>query len=200
MMTVRSGLARSATPVMPFGLPGWTMISSRLVAKIVGSPAVLAASVTFFMLFWSADAKTSAGPPSLTVVARSLDPANTKFALASGLAAVNAAPRSLKAAVSDVAASTWISPLASASAVVVVAAAVVVVAVAAVEVVVSWQWWWPPSVPVAAAMVVAAARGRRRGSRRGRRIVVVSARRRHQPEDRHARHDQPRSCSHERSP
>ena len=35
--TFRSGLARSATPVMPFGLPGATMIASRLVAKTTGA-------------------------------------------------------------------------------------------------------------------------------------------------------------------
>ena len=48
--TFRSGLARSATPVMPFGLPFGTMIASRFVAKITGSVPFRPASVSLSML------------------------------------------------------------------------------------------------------------------------------------------------------
>ena len=61
--TFRSGLARSATPVIPFGLPGATMIWSRFVAKTTGSVPLRLAAVSLSMFAVSAEAKTSAGAP-----------------------------------------------------------------------------------------------------------------------------------------
>src|SRR6266540_3710966 len=56
--TLRSGLDRSDSPLMPLGLPLATMIWSRLLAKFWGVPT---RSLTLSMLVVSAEANTSAG-------------------------------------------------------------------------------------------------------------------------------------------
>src|SRR6266540_1958290 len=53
--TLRSGLDRSDSPLMPLGLPLATMIWSRLLAKFWGVPT---RSLTLSMLVVSADANT----------------------------------------------------------------------------------------------------------------------------------------------
>ena len=61
--TNSSGLARSATPAMPCGLPFSTMISKVFFAIATGSPATSPASVSFFIFESSAETNTSAGAP-----------------------------------------------------------------------------------------------------------------------------------------
>src|SRR5690606_1021801 len=89
----------------------------RLVVNTIGSEPCLLASVSLVMLLRSAETNTSAGAPSAICAARSEDPAKLNVTSASGLAAVNAAPSSVKASESDAAANTTISPAASESAV-----------------------------------------------------------------------------------
>ena len=77
-------LARSARPLIPFGLPAATTICSLLEAKFAGWPIALPAATTFCMFGRSADAKTSAGAPLSIEVTRDALPAklNTTDALA----------------------------------------------------------------------------------------------------------------------
>jgi hypothetical protein len=62
------------------------------------------------MLLVSADAKTSAGAPCEICCTSADDASKLNVTFASGFAAVNEAPTSLKAAVSDAAAKTVMSP------------------------------------------------------------------------------------------
>ena len=110
MTTIRFSFARSATPVTPCGLPGPTMIASRLVAKISGSFALLPASVSLVMLLLSAEANTSAGAPCPIWATNSDDAAKLNVTFAPGYSAVNASPTSVNAAVSEAAANTVTSP------------------------------------------------------------------------------------------
>src|SRR5215216_1408670 len=107
--TMSSGFARSARPVMPSGLPGAVMISSRFVANVTGSPAAPPPSVSLLMFASSADANTSAGAPSRSCLASSDDAAKLNVALAPGSASPNASPSSVNASVSDAAAKTVMS-------------------------------------------------------------------------------------------
>src|SRR5262245_27568241 len=124
-----SGLARSATPVMPSGLSGATMIVNRLVAKITGSVPFRPASVSLSMFAMSAEANTSAGAPSVICCTSAEEASKLNVADASGFAAVKASPTSVNDSVNDVAANTVMSPSTPAAAVdagaAVVAAAVV---------------------------------------------------------------------------
>ena len=79
----------------------------------------------------SADAKTSAGAPWVIWVTSAEDASKLNVALASGYFAVNAWPTSVKAAVSEAAANTVMSPLTAAAAVVGVAGVVGAAVVAA---------------------------------------------------------------------
>src|SRR5882757_8573252 len=65
---VTPGLAKSASVRIFLGFPFFTRMASLLWAKTLGSVA-LPASVTFFMLVWSAEANRSAGTPLLAWVA-----------------------------------------------------------------------------------------------------------------------------------
>ena len=60
---------------MCWGLPGATMISSLLRAKVFGWPLARLSSVTRFMFWVLADANRSAGAPCLSCVARDELPA-----------------------------------------------------------------------------------------------------------------------------
>src|SRR6185295_16431356 len=140
----------SASLLMPLGLFFWTMSASRLRTKILGSDA-LPASVTFFMFASSAEANTSAGAPLLAWVASVEEESKENFTWTPGLAASNDFPISVKASVSEAAASTVMSPLSLGSVVVVVGAVVVVVVVAFLVVVVTLA---ATVVVVAAAAVV----------------------------------------------
>ena len=62
------------------------------------------------MLAVSAEANTSAGAPSVICVTSADDASKLNVVVASGLAAVNALPISVKASVSEAAANTVISP------------------------------------------------------------------------------------------
>src|SRR6266508_1114928 len=104
--TLRSPLARSGSPLMPFGLPLATTICSRLLANTRGGPTRLA---TLSMLLVSAEANTSAGAPCWIWVASAWLPAKLKVTLVSGCAAVKSLPSLANAAVSDAAANTLIS-------------------------------------------------------------------------------------------
>ena len=92
------------------GLPGATAISRRLCAKVTGvstSPAV----TSFCMVDWSAVAITSAGAPLMMLVTSCWEPAKENVAVKPGLAASSLALASVKASVSDAAASTVSEPL-----------------------------------------------------------------------------------------
>ena len=95
---------------MPFGLPGWTMIAAELWANTTGAVALLPASVSLAMLLRSAEAKRSAGAPSPIWVTSSDEAAKLSVTVVSGLAAMKASARSVKAAVNDAAAKTVMSP------------------------------------------------------------------------------------------
>src|SRR5215211_2751167 len=105
--TLRSALARSSRPSTPLGLPFSTTIWSWLLAKFWGVPT---RSLTLSMLARSAEANTSAGADCWIWVARAWLPAKLKVTLVPPLAAVNCSPILVKAAVSDAAANTLISP------------------------------------------------------------------------------------------
>src|SRR5215207_9081494 len=109
--TLRSGSARSARPSTPLGLPCSTTIASRLLAKLRG---VTTRSLTLSMLGTSAEANTSAGAACWIWVARAWLPAKLKVTLAPPLALLYCSPSLVKAAVSDAAANTLISPGAAA--------------------------------------------------------------------------------------
>src|SRR6266508_2467264 len=116
---MRSGSSSESMPVMPFGLPGSTMMASEFVANVCGSSPLLPASVSLSMFFWSADANTSAGAPSLIWPTRSDDAAKLNVTSASGYSDSNASPIAVNESVSDAAANTVMSPSMSASGVVV---------------------------------------------------------------------------------
>src|SRR6478609_472840 len=149
---VTPDLARSATDVMPFGLPLATMISSLFVAKTTGSPWLFPASVSLVMFASSAEANTSAGAPWLICVTRAEEASKLNVTFESGCSVVKAVPISLNDSVSEAAANTVMLPDAAGvdPAGLVVAAPDVVVALA--EVVVAFA-----VVVVAPAVVVAAA-------------------------------------------
>src|SRR5215207_288134 len=109
--TLRSGSARSSRPSTPLGLPCSTTIASRLLAKLWGVPT---RSLTLSMLGTSAEANTSAGAACRIWVARAWLPAKLKVTLAPPLALLYRSPSLVKAAVSDAAANTLISPGAAA--------------------------------------------------------------------------------------
>jgi hypothetical protein len=108
--TISSGLARSSTPSIPSGLPVSTTISNELVANVTGSPALRSAATSLPMLFWSAEANTSTGAPSLIWAARSDEAAKLNVTSESGWAVVKASPMAVKASVSEAAANTVMSP------------------------------------------------------------------------------------------
>ncbi len=96
--------------MIPAGLPLGTMIARRFVAKITGSVPLSPASVSLSMLLVSADAKTSAGAPCEICCTSAEEASKLNVTFASGFAAVNAAPMSVNAAVSEAAAKTVMSP------------------------------------------------------------------------------------------
>src|SRR5450830_591728 len=107
-------LARSAKPATWAGLVGGTAISSVLVAKLTGLPSTIAAAVSLAMFLVSAEAKTSAGAPSVIWLTRSDDPAKLRFTLKPGCLASNLEAISVKLPLSDAAAKTMIEPLSGA--------------------------------------------------------------------------------------
>ena len=60
--------------LIPAGLSLGTTSVSTLVAKIFGSPWARSASVSLVMFFWSAEANTSAGAPSVSCCTSPEDP------------------------------------------------------------------------------------------------------------------------------
>src|SRR5689334_22979211 len=108
--TVTPGLARSARPVIPAGLPGGTAISSVLDAKLTGAVAVSESPVALAMFFVSAEAKTSAGAPCWSWATRSDDPAKLKVTFVPGCAFSKSSPIWVKVFLREAAANTVISP------------------------------------------------------------------------------------------
>ncbi len=102
-------------------------------AKITGSVPFSPGSVSLSMLAVSAEAKTSAGAPSMICCTSADEASKLNVALASGLASVKASPTAVNDSVSEAAANTVMSP--STAVAVVVAAAVVAAAVVAAAVV-----------------------------------------------------------------
>src|ERR1700682_3536158 len=116
------GLDRSASPVMFFGLPAATAISSLFVAKVTGG-STRPASTSFCMFFVSAEANTSAWAPCCIWATRAVEPAKLYVIARLGWAVVSVALAALNAPVSDAAANTLTDPVSGAAVVVVVAAA-----------------------------------------------------------------------------
>src|SRR5665647_1965478 len=98
--TLTSALARSARVVTFAGLPGGTAISRTFVANVDGVSAARAAT-TASMFLSDADAKTSAGAPSMICVARLELGPKLKVILASGCAASNCLPSVVNDSVRD---------------------------------------------------------------------------------------------------
>src|SRR5581483_2770098 len=103
--TTSPGWARSARPVMCLGLPGATTISSLLRAKTRGA-STRPASTSFCMLFWSADANTSAGAPCWIWVTSAWEPAKLYVTVRWGAFEASVAFSAVNASVSDAAANT----------------------------------------------------------------------------------------------
>src|SRR6266849_3009239 len=104
--TTRPRRRRSASPVIPFGLPAGTTICSRLVANTRGDPITSPVSTSFCMLGWSADANTSAGAPCWIWAASVDEPARLNSARSRGSARPTAHPMDWNAAVREAAAKT----------------------------------------------------------------------------------------------
>ena len=83
--TIRSGFARSATPVIALRVARLDDDLQRVRREHHRLAALPPASVSFVMLLSSADANTSAGAPSLIWVTRSDDAAKLNVTFASGL-------------------------------------------------------------------------------------------------------------------
>ena len=98
--------AKSASPVIPAGLPAGTAISSTFSVKTSGSAACRSASVTTFICGWLAEANTSAGAPWVIWVASAELPAKLNWMSRSGLSAISWSPSSPKTSVSEAAAKT----------------------------------------------------------------------------------------------
>src|ERR1700682_3031740 len=107
--TLRSERARSESPLTPFGLPGDTTISRRILSKAVGVSTRLAAT-NFCMLVWSAVATTSAGAPDWICATSCWEPAKLYVTIRPGLAATRWFLSSVKASVSEAAANTVTDP------------------------------------------------------------------------------------------
>ena len=108
------------------------MICNTFVANTTGVDPLKLAAVNLSMFDTSAEAKMSAGAPCTIWACKAEDASKLNVTFASGCAVVNAAPRSLKAAVSDDAANTVMSPFTAGT---VVGAAVVGAAVVGARVV-----------------------------------------------------------------
>src|SRR5262249_37080987 len=87
--TLTPGLVRSDSPVIPFGLPFGTAMTSWLRTNVMGVPSPLPASVTVFMFAGAAEANTSAGAPWSIWVASAELPAKLNVTFDPGLAASN---------------------------------------------------------------------------------------------------------------
>ena len=114
MANVTPGLARSARPVMPWGLPFRTRMVSTLRAIGNASPT-LPAEIGFTMSASSPATKTSAGAPSSTCCASVEDSPKVKFetTFARGFFFSKAWPSAVKTSVNDDGAKTLRSPLTS---------------------------------------------------------------------------------------
>src|SRR5690349_12241996 len=98
--------AKSFRPVILPGLPFGTAISRVLLTKLVGVPL----SFTSPMFFGAAEAKTSAGAPSLICLASAELPAKLKVTFVPGCAASKSLPSWVNVPVSDAAANTVMVP------------------------------------------------------------------------------------------
>src|SRR5256884_9869392 len=98
-------LEKSARLFTFLGFPLATMMASLLWANTLG-PVALPASVTFFMLAWSAEANTSAGAPLLAWVASADEASKLKVTLLPGCLPSKAVPSSLNDSLSEAAART----------------------------------------------------------------------------------------------
>src|SRR5688500_15701172 len=105
-------LVKSARLLIFLGFPSATMIASLLRANTLG-PVALPASVTFFMLAWSAEANRSAGAALLAWAASAEEESKLKVTLLPGCLASKAVPSSLKDSLSEAAASTVRFPAAA---------------------------------------------------------------------------------------
>ncbi len=101
-----SSRAKSASPVIPAGLPAGTAICRTFSVKTSGSAACRSSSVTTDICAWLAEAKTSAGAPWTIWVASAELPAKLNWISRPGLSAVSWSPSSPKTSVSEAAAKT----------------------------------------------------------------------------------------------
>src|ERR1700680_1984419 len=108
--TETAGLTRSARVLMPFGLPGATMISSLFWQNFSGvltSPFVTSCAIVVVF----AVAMTSPGAPLMIWVTSDCEPANEYFAVNPGWSSSRPFSAVLNAEVSEDAARTVIDPL-----------------------------------------------------------------------------------------
>ncbi len=103
----RSGLAKSASPVMPAGLPAGTTISSELCAKTTGV-FVTSAAASIVEVF--ADANTSPGAPASSCCDNADDAPKLNVTVRPGFSAIIMSPSLVNVSCSDAAANTTRSP------------------------------------------------------------------------------------------